>query len=108
MSMDVDEDAGMDDMAGASGDQDFVTGNNVIVIHPGSQNLRIGFANDALPKSVPMVIARKWKCSESEEGNGDPAPKRIKLSDDTEPPPRQMFGEEVRHCKTTRGLTDRR
>ena len=93
--MDLDEDGGMDDMAGASADQDFLSANNVIVIHPGSQNLRIGFANDAIPKSVPMVIARKWKCNESEEGNGDPLPKRIKLSDDSEPRPSQMFGPEV-------------
>ena len=95
MSMDVDEDGGLDDMGGTSGEQDFVSGNNVIVIHPGSQNLRIGFANDAIPKSVPMVIARKWKVNESEESSGGPAPKRIKLSGDTEPTPRQMFGEEV-------------
>ncbi|TPX17342.1 uncharacterized protein E0L32_012197 [Thyridium curvatum] len=39
----------------------------IIVIHPGSQNLRIGFASDALPKTVPMVIGYKWKQTESEE-----------------------------------------
>lgn len=39
-------------------------GSKIIVIHPGSQNLRIGLANDALPKTVPMVIARKWRESE--------------------------------------------
>lgn len=98
VSMDIDEEGGLDDMAGGSGDQDFLSGNNVIVIHPGSQNLRIGFANDALPKSVPMVIARKWRCNESEEGGGEPAPKRIKLSDEAEIAPRQLFGEEV--CST--------
>ncbi|KAG9257233.1 uncharacterized protein F5Z01DRAFT_679882 [Emericellopsis atlantica] len=27
----------------------------IIVIHPGSQNLRIGFASDALPRTIPMT-----------------------------------------------------
>ena len=93
MSIDVDDEG--EEAGTGPGDQDFLSGNNVIVIHPGSQNLRIGFANDALPKSVPMVIARKWKCNESEEAGGDPAPKRVKLSDGNEPIPSQLFGEEV-------------
>ena len=38
----------------------------VIVIHPGSQNLRIGFASDALPKTIPMVLATKYPQTESE------------------------------------------
>ncbi|KAI0007807.1 actin-related protein, ARP8 class [Xylariaceae sp. FL0662B] len=38
----------------------------VIVIHPGSQNLRIGFASDALPKNIPMTIATKFPQTESE------------------------------------------
>ncbi|KAH9906163.1 putative chromatin remodeling complex subunit [Xylariomycetidae sp. FL2044] len=38
----------------------------VIVIHPGSQNLRIGFASDALPKTIPMTIATKFPQTESE------------------------------------------
>ncbi|KAI1212368.1 actin-related protein, ARP8 class [Annulohypoxylon truncatum] len=38
----------------------------VIVIHPGSQNLRIGFASDALPKTIPMAIASKFPQTESE------------------------------------------
>lgn len=37
-----------------------------IVIHPGSQNLRIGFANDALPKTIPMTLATKFPQTESE------------------------------------------
>jgi actin-related protein 8 len=56
-------------------------GAKIVIIHPGSQNLRIGLASDALPKTVPMCIARKWKESESEENGGEPAPKRLKLSD---------------------------
>lgn len=38
----------------------------IIVIHPGSQNLRIGFASDALPRTVPMVLATKFPQTESE------------------------------------------
>jgi actin-related protein 8 len=39
----------------------------VIVIHPGSQNLRIGFASDALPKTIPMCLATRFPRTESEE-----------------------------------------
>ncbi|KAI0199709.1 hypothetical protein F4808DRAFT_431801 [Astrocystis sublimbata] len=38
----------------------------VIVIHPGSQNLRIGFASDALPRAIPMTVATKFPQTESE------------------------------------------
>lgn len=38
----------------------------VIVIHPGSQNLRIGFASDALPKTIPMTLATRFPQTESE------------------------------------------
>src|SRR4051812_41374418 len=58
----------------------------VIVIHPGSQNLRIGFASDALPKSIPMCIGVKWKKTESDDT--EPRPKRQKL----DCPPEQQFG----------------
>jgi actin-related protein 8 len=60
----------------------------IIVIHPGSQNLRIGFASDALPKTIPLCIASKWHTTESEEH--EPLPKRQKL--DTTPD--QQFGED--------------
>jgi actin-related protein 8 len=60
----------------------------IIVIHPGSQNLRIGFASDALPKTIPMASALKWPMTESE--NAEPLPKRQK----TECTPEQQFGEE--------------
>ncbi|KAF2226451.1 chromatin remodeling complex subunit [Elsinoe ampelina] len=56
-------------------------GSKTIVIHPGSQNMRIGLATDALPKSIPMVIARKAQQAESEENDGEPRPKRQKLED---------------------------
>lgn len=32
---------------------------NCIIFHPGSRNLRIGFANDPFPKEIPHVIARE-------------------------------------------------
>ena len=38
----------------------------IIVIHPGSQNLRIGFASDALPKTIPMALATRFPQTESE------------------------------------------
>ncbi|KAL2355511.1 actin-related protein [Cryomyces antarcticus] len=69
-------------------------GSKVIVIHPGSQNLRLGLASDALPKTVPMVIARKWQESESEEDGSEPRPKRLKLDDGTPVEPEKLFGEE--------------
>jgi actin-related protein 8 len=54
--------------------------------------MRIGLATDALPKTVPMVIARKADRTEAEDA--EPVPKRLKLDDDT--PSEEWFGEEVR------------
>ena len=48
----LDEDAAVDEAAEAE-----AFGSKTIVIHPGSRNLRIGLATDALPKTIPMVIA---------------------------------------------------
>lgn len=71
-------------------------GEKVIVIHPGSQNLRVGLASDALPKSIPNVIARLSELAEFEEN--EPSPKRIKDTEadvgDVEP----FFGEDVGSC----------
>jgi actin-related protein 8 len=92
-AMDIDDDAGLDEMAANSEGVD-ASGSKIIVIHPGSQNLRIGFASDALPKSIPMVIAKKWRCNEWEE-TGKERPKRIKLDDGSYPEPEKMFGPEV-------------
>lgn len=69
-------------------------GSKVIVIHIGSQNLRIGLASDALPKTVPMVIARKSDTNESED-HGEPKPKRFKRDDGTPEEPEKLFGPEV-------------
>ncbi|KAJ5787500.1 hypothetical protein N7457_002490 [Penicillium paradoxum] len=68
-----------------------MVGSKVIVIHMGSQNLRIGLASDALPKTLPMVIARKSATNESEE-HEEPKPKRFKYDDGSEMEPEKMFG----------------
>jgi actin-related protein 8 len=70
------------------GANDGLDSSKIVVIHPGSQNLRIGLASDALPKSIPMTIAAKWKETESQEY--EPRPKRQKL----DATPEQQFGEE--------------
>ncbi|KAF2135918.1 uncharacterized protein K452DRAFT_303194 [Aplosporella prunicola CBS 121167] len=67
-------------------------GSKVIVIHPGSQNMRIGLASDALPKTVPMVIARKWPQNEVEEDGGEPRPKRLKVDDELPEEADKWFG----------------
>lgn len=68
-------------------------GTKTIVIHLGSQNMRVGFASDALPKTVPMVVARRAAQSECEEGDDEPKPKRVKLDNGNEPLPEQRFGD---------------
>ncbi|RPA77755.1 actin-like ATPase domain-containing protein [Ascobolus immersus RN42] len=81
-----------DDDSDSSEKETEVLGEKVIVIHPGSQNLRVGLASDALPKSIPNVIARLSERAEFEEY--EPAPKRVKDTEaeigDVEP----FFGEE--------------
>ncbi|KAK3072306.1 actin-like protein arp8, partial [Teratosphaeriaceae sp. CCFEE 6253] len=82
--LDLDDDMAMDDVTGEN------YGSKTIVIHVGSQNLRIGLATDALPKTVPMVIAKKAPRSEAEDG--EPKPKRVKL--DAGMPSEECFGDE--------------
>ena len=90
---DVDmDDEGMDDGVELPGTS--ASGSKVVVIHPGSQNLRVGLASDALPKSVPMVIARQWQHSEAEEDDGEPLPKRQKRDDGKPLPSEKQFGQE--------------
>ncbi len=60
----------------------------IIVIHPGSQNLRIGFASDALPKTIPMVLATRF--SHTEEESNEALPRR-KFEART---PDEQYGEE--------------
>lgn len=45
---------------------DYQDPSKIIVIHPGSQNLRIGLASDALPKTVSMTLASKFPQTEAE------------------------------------------
>lgn len=98
-AMDIDSQAAVDDAAAtvAAEEQEEATlGSKVIVIHPGSQNLRIGLANDALPKSLPNVIARISPKAEFEEE--ERSPKRTKVMDDDGEEveePEALFGEEV-------------
>lgn len=88
---DLDGDTNMED--GTEETQE-TAGSKVIVMHLGSQNLRIGLASDALPKTIPMVIARKSATSESEDQE-EPNPKRLKMEDGSELEPEKMFGQEV-------------
>ncbi|KAE8372419.1 hypothetical protein BDV26DRAFT_99795 [Aspergillus bertholletiae] len=85
-----DGDTNMEDAEEATAE---AVGSKVIVIHVGSQNLRIGLASDALPKTVPMVIARKSTTSESDD-HEEPCPKRLKTDDGSELEPEKMFGPE--------------
>ena len=93
VDLDLEDDQGIDEGGDLLVGQDAL-GSKVIVIHPGSQNLRIGLASDALPKTVPMVIARRWPRSECEENDGEPSPKRRKTSDGELLAPEKMFGED--------------
>lgn len=61
---------------------------HIIVIHPGSQNLRIGFASDALPKTIPMTLASRFPQTESEQYEALP---RRHFEAKT---PEEQFGEE--------------
>jgi actin-related protein 8 len=87
-----DGDVDMEDEQEAAEDE-VSAGTKTVVIHLGSQNMRIGFASDALPKTVPMVVAWQAAQSECEEGDGEPRPKRVKLDNGAEPLPEQRFGE---------------
>jgi len=72
-------------------DEGFDYGSKTIVVHVGSQNMRIGLATDALPKTVPMVIAKKSARSEADDS--EPRPKRLKLDDNASS--EEWFGDDV-------------
>ncbi|KAL2857526.1 hypothetical protein BJX68DRAFT_253044 [Aspergillus pseudodeflectus] len=91
----MDGDATMEDA-----EEEEAIGSKVVVIHVGSQNLRIGLSSDALPKTIPMVIARKSATSEAED-HEEPSPKRLKLDDGTEMEPEKKFGPEFSSRYTT-------
>lgn len=60
----------------------------IIIIHPGSQNLRIGFASDALPKTIPMTLATRFPQTEAEQYEARP---RRQFEAKT---PEEQYGEE--------------
>ncbi len=98
MADDMEDDAGSEEAEDDADDDP--SGSRVIVIHPGSQNLRIGLASDALPKTIPMVIARRWPECECDEEGVEPRPKRLKTMDDDEPQDsEELFGKEVRRVQ---------
>ncbi|KAM7199844.1 hypothetical protein V8F33_004248 [Rhypophila sp. PSN 637] len=81
-----------DDVSGQS--SSFLDPSKIIVIHPGSQNLRIGFATDALPKTIPMVLATKYPQTESDMY--EPLPRRQHEN----PDPKYQYDEEwVKKCE---------
>jgi len=63
---------------------DYQDPSKIIVIHPGSQNLRIGLASDALPKTVPMTLATKFPQTEAEMNEALPRRKFEAASTDEE------------------------
>ena len=91
--VDMEEEQNLEDGGSNLAGQDAL-GSKVIVIHVGSQNMRIGLASDALPKTVPMVVAKRSEKCESEEADGQPRPKRLKMDDGELKEPEKMFGDE--------------
>jgi actin-related protein 8 len=63
------------------------SGSRVIVIHPGSRNLRIGLASQTFPHSVPMVIVRP---SAATFKPLPPLPIRVREDQDSQEP---LFGQ---------------
>lgn len=59
-------DLGTAEEDGAATPSDGLDPSRVIVVHPGSQNLRIGFASDALPKTIPTTLATRFPQTEAE------------------------------------------
>lgn len=94
--VDMDDQGVADEGSGTSSDPE-ANGSKVIVIHPGSQNLRIGLASDALPKTVPMIIARKSRENESEGKTIEPRPKRRKVDEESSEESQKHFDDDV--CK---------
>ncbi|QPH02264.1 hypothetical protein C2857_006473 [Epichloe festucae Fl1] len=76
------------DEDGAATPSGGVDPSRIIVIHPGSQNLRIGFASDALPRTIPTTLAAKFPQTESEMYEA--LPRRQPAAKTTD----QQYGEE--------------
>ena len=91
--MDIDDSAIAEDPT-AVGEEGGIPANKTIIIHPGSQNLRIGFGSDVLPKTVPMCIARKSDSNESEDPHKTARPRRHINVDDEDIEVNRQFGKE--------------
>ncbi|KAL9051926.1 MAG: hypothetical protein Q9162_005710 [Coniocarpon cinnabarinum] len=91
--MDID-DSTMQDDVDATADDSAIPASKTIIIHPGSQNLRIGFGSDVLPKTVPMCIARKSSRNESEDPDHPALPKRDPVADDEDAEVNRRFGKD--------------
>ncbi|EIW69617.1 hypothetical protein TREMEDRAFT_62486 [Tremella mesenterica DSM 1558] len=73
---------------------------NILIIHPGSKNLRIGRASDFYPKEVPNCIARPKKKLESRTSpSPEPSAKRSAETPDQRETKRQRNG----HARKTNG-----
>ncbi|KAK9368878.1 hypothetical protein V1509DRAFT_621752 [Lipomyces kononenkoae] len=57
-------------------------GSKVIVIHPGSRNIRIGLASDPYPTTIPNVIAHKMSPIEVEQANNASPPFKSSSDED--------------------------
>lgn len=74
---------------------DGIDASRIIVIHPGSQNIRFGFASDALPKTMPMITALPYPVTESSVNQ--PLPRRVQKKSGAEQKkekPEEIFGED--------------
>ncbi|KAF2843345.1 actin-like ATPase domain-containing protein [Patellaria atrata CBS 101060] len=91
--VEMNDDTIPEEATGGMGMQE-VLGSKVVVIHPGSQYLRIGLASDALPKTVPMCVAHKSRENESEGESVEPKPKRLKIDGEVPEDPDQWFGDD--------------
>ena len=88
------DDSTLQDDAAIVADDTAIPATKTIIIHPGSQNLRIGFGSYVLPKTVPMCIARRSPRSESEDPNTVPVPRRDPAADHEDAEVSQRFGKD--------------
>lgn len=99
---DVDVDAEVADGAGEDANGDKAAkrpGADVVVIHPGSSNLRIGKATDTVPITIPSVVAIKKSPPGSPEDYLPARPERIVNQGDDEDDVDYSFGSEFDSIK---------
>ncbi|SJX64672.1 related to ARP8-Actin-related protein [Sporisorium reilianum f. sp. reilianum] len=83
-SINMDEDDDLDADDGEREAAENTPAHRTIVIHPGSQNLRLGRATDLFPISLPNVIARRAKKAAPAKEAGAAAPNGDDMDVDTE------------------------